>query len=1153
VIDLAAARQLLDFTARIGDIPLARQQLEGAVAVHNLLERHRVAYCADEVGMGKTFVALGAIALFRNMNPDFRVLVIAPRENLQHKWIKELQGFVERNVRFSDLRIRAVDGTPVRSQVLAENLVELTGEAALDPNRDFFARLSSFSLAGAATDRATADRLRGALLKIAPWIDREVFDFRNKLEFKDSVAKAICCVLPEFDLVVVDEGHNLKHGFAEDVAARNRVLALAFGHPKAEVDRRRFPNYGPRAKRVLFLSATPVEESYRQLWNQLDIFGLGSRFPQLAAKDASDDAKKRAVSEFLIRRVTTMKAGDREYTKNLYRREWRQGGVAVHDAPLAVTDPRQRLCVALVQKKVAEILGSDRFKSSFQIGMLASFESFLETAGLRQQGEDDATFDDAEQTETAAERKGIDVDDVNRIARSHRERFHREMPHPKMDALVEALAGAWRTGKKALVFVRRVASVSEIKRKLDERYDQWLIDRLRGELPPAVIDRLDGLFTKYQREREAAVESRTDERPPGGRLDGERDHGGTDSFFAWFFRGEGPAAVVSGANVQQRFVQRGAVYSTFFADNHVADVLGCAPGQVLDTLAKLVHRDRDQVRGEIRRRSARFLSRVKKFQRADRLEAVQAAAIEWLKEIEGPHREAAQIAWSELFASSQRDVHAAVAPDIGDWLEVRTFFTELRRRTELRAAIWPAPTATNACAAFRERELRAQLLAATARLGNAFIDLYVMTIRRLGSLELGAQEAVDDDGDALGTGRIEEYLALLDAQRSSAAAGPWRAFHELSEVALHFDLILDVNDPEARRRRPLVDSAREFGRLLGRQQPVAGMFSQVNRTAVRQFRMPGYPLVLITTDLLQEGEDLHTFCSAIHHYGISWTPSAMEQRTGRIDRARSQTERRLGQVRGELDGEDMLQVHFPHLRDTVEVFQVRRVLQRMNTFLRLMHEGLTTAPDESRSIDTDREFVTDQRDVPKILEPLRTAFPVRPSDLRGDVRAPAVGQELAAALLARFERIPTMELPGLTVTWDSGTARGTLLGTARLGSRVQPFRLRLFSYGTRAVVRCTSRIGPIAPERLREFASDVSTLAIRVAAIADEDQCTVDASIDEVLTLPDAADHDAQRIAWVVRRVAEAADCLEKAHVPGQDEDMTALRRREAGETNHAE
>ena len=39
--------------------------------------------------------------------------------------------------------------------------------------------------------------------------------------------------------------------------------------------------------------------------------------------------------------------------------------------------------VALVQKKVNELLGNERFNQSFQIGMLASFESFLETAKLK--------------------------------------------------------------------------------------------------------------------------------------------------------------------------------------------------------------------------------------------------------------------------------------------------------------------------------------------------------------------------------------------------------------------------------------------------------------------------------------------------------------------------------------------------------------------------------------------------------------------------------------------------------------------------------------------------------------------------------------------------------------------------------------------------
>ena len=113
MISIGTAKQLLDFGARIGQGQRADEQLAGAVAIHNILIERGIAYLADEVGMGKTYVALGALALFRHFQPDFRVLVIAPRENIQYKWMKELRNFVANNIRFPDLRMKALDGRPV--------------------------------------------------------------------------------------------------------------------------------------------------------------------------------------------------------------------------------------------------------------------------------------------------------------------------------------------------------------------------------------------------------------------------------------------------------------------------------------------------------------------------------------------------------------------------------------------------------------------------------------------------------------------------------------------------------------------------------------------------------------------------------------------------------------------------------------------------------------------------------------------------------------------------------------------------------------------------------------------------------------------------------------------------------------------------------
>lgn len=1149
MISIDTAEQLLDFGARIGQGQRADEQMAGAVAIHNILVERGIAYLADEVGMGKTYVALGAMALLRHFKPDLRVLVIAPRKNIQDKWMKELRNFAAHNVRFPDLRVKALDGRPARALVACDNLRELVHEATLNSDRDFFLRMSSFSLPVTGRDAVDPDaarRLRDGLRNALPWLPDEIFDLRNKQAFKDNVARAVCCALPRFDLVIIDEAHNLKHGFSDTVAARNRVLALALGRPDTEIDRKLFPGYGPRATRVLFLSATPVEESYRHLWNQLDVFGRGREYDGLGKAGTNEEQGKGIARQFLIRRVTAISVGGVEYTKNLYRREWRRGGVHVHDEPIRMEDPKQRLIVALVQKKVSELLGHERFKTSFQIGMLASFESFLETARLKQSRDDAGNFDDAEQTDNPLEREGIDVADVNRLSRSYRTAFGEEMPHPKMDALVDALSGAWRSGRKALVFVRRVASVKELKRKLDDKYDTWLLTRLRRELPADVQPHLERLFAQYQAEHAQGYQA---PEPilelSAGRLEGdEADRGGTDTFFAWFFRGDGPHGVISGANVQQRFTQRGTAYSTFFEDNYVAALLSCNTGEVTRSLGAALQLDEESLRTQLRDRSKRFLTRAKKLARADRFEAAQAAAVEMLKDSVGPWQERARIVWHERFEASLVSRHALEAPEVGDWLEVSTFFSRLRSRETLRERLWPRPDQADEIQAFREQELRRQLLASAARLGHAFIDLYVMTIRRLKSFKLRAIDLYDNDAASGSVNPINEYLDVLDGQMNiPLEEREWGAFDELAAIAENFELLLDVNDPDA-RHRSLAETARVFGQLLRQQRPVGGMSGQINQTLVRQFRMPGYPLLLITTDLLQEGEDLHTFCSDVHHYGIAWTPSSMEQRTGRIDRVRSQTERRLGRLSTPvIRGEDMLQVYFPHLEDTVEVLQVDRVLARMNEFLRLMHEGLVVRTPSERSIDMTKEMARGRQAVEPIREPLTTAFPVRREHIKGDSRPLAVTATRAEALRARFARLASRPLPGLSVEWEPRTELGVLHGTARLGSRIQPLTLILRSLGAWPSVRCISPVGCIRPGAQQErIVASAARSAARIGAILTAEIRTYDLTVEDEVLLAVDDRNDAVRVAALVRRVVTLADSLEQEHLPGKDEGLATFR-----------
>jgi hypothetical protein len=475
-------------------------------------------------------------------------------------------------------------------------------------------------------------------------------------------------------------------------------------------------------------------------------------------------------------------------------------------------------------------------------------------------------------------------------------------------------------------------------------------------------------------------------------------------------------------------------------------------------------------------------------------------------------------------------------PDPRQWLEIGTFWTELRRRPGLVARLWPSNQRSDLRARVRETELRRELLSALARLGHSLIDLYVVAVNRIGSLALRARAGSGAESDPL----ANAYLDVLERQMQ-APQPLFRAFQELALAAEHFDLILDVNAPDV-RDEPLDGAATEFGRLLRAQQPVGGMFGEINATLVRQFRMPGYPFLLITTDLLQEGEDLHTFCSSVHHYGISWTPSAMEQRIGRVDRVNSETDRRLTRLQGPPSGDELLQVYFPHLQDTVEVLQVERVLERMNRFLRLMHANLGQPELYERHINVDTEAVRIHRDVEQIRVPLDTAFGVRREWLSGDNRALAVSPEVAISLGRRFQRLPDLLTVLIDVQWEPWPREHLLLGTVQRTYRVQPFTLLLRSLRGHPIVRCISPVGILSPgEDPARISKAAAGRRLRICALVDAHTESYDLTIEDDVLLGEDDRHDAGRVAALLRRVTAQADRLEEILLE-IDQPMTRFR-----------
>ncbi len=59
---------------------------------------------------------------------------------------------------------------------------------------------------------------------------------------------------------------------------------------------------------------------------------------------------------------------------------------------------------------------------------------------------------------------------------------------------------------------------------------------------------------------------------------------------------------------------------------------------------------------------------------------------------------------------------------------------------------------------------------------------------------------------------------------------------------------------------------------------------QVRERLMLAFNSPLFPEILISSAVLAEGVDLHRFCRYVVHHDLCWNPSTLEQRTGRLDR-----------------------------------------------------------------------------------------------------------------------------------------------------------------------------------------------------------------------------------------------------------------------------
>ena len=929
--------ELIDFTVPDKETEsMAKMQREGVAALYNILCKGTVAYLADEVGMGKTYQALGLTALVWNQKPQARILFVSPRQNLQEKWVDDYKRFFASNYRraqkMGDDRVTSVlFGEPIHRPVRFDNLRSWTPTIGMPEQIAPFLRHTSFTrpvflrsgdLTGDMDQlwRDWQDRFKGWALfdSTRPrGLSTHNASRMLNLAFADSLNRKLAEEAPGgepyFDLVIVDEAQCLRHPENQT----NSVLNAALN--------------GQVAK-WLFMSATPAHGGPG------DIARIVNHYPDcgeiLDPALASDPPEmQNALRDFMVRRQRRYLAKDRTTMvgKDEYR-DHNDACWAVNDADMTALST---LAMGLVQKGLVDVLASRN--NRYRIGFLSSFESLqssirpVESAaageGADANGERSSDYyrDATQAPPVPGEREAPDAGFIDGLTADFQSRFDRPLPHAKVDSVVDRIAPlAFGSddevgGRKFLIFTRRVSTVHVLRDRLVERHTQavearilrcWNVSGLdwagKRQQPEDVIDGEDGAADSESFDAESGDDRLRQATAKGG----------------WLHR------------YRQTFRESGR-NALFFEDGWLERL--CRAGGVDPAIA--AERMSDQIWAE----SWTHASRGGGQNRAHRLRYLAVQGLRRAPEAFGLSEEEAK-PWraayetclhNHLVEEEQPAADPHRAPELFDWPTLwarwdSTFSTRLSLPAANPADIRGEAGRDELC----RRQAARTILGQTFRLTDTLLDLYF------------ADDAVGKSPKSV----AERFLAWM----ASADPGAVQLRNDCAQWLRHLRLIVDSCLGGAGRSwHELVHEQEEVWDQLFQPMPAVGVTggSGGHRSAIRQFRTPSLPRVIVCTDTLKEGVDLHLFCDNVLHYGVAWTSGDMEQRVGRVDRYFSQIERRLA---GEGPPPDVnLHVGYPHVVASLERRQIERVIQRQRDVEALMDSPLASTGDDEREQTAD--------------------------------------------------------------------------------------------------------------------------------------------------------------------------------------------------------
>jgi hypothetical protein len=943
------------------DTEVAERQFQVILKGFNYLVQpeNNFLYIADEVGLGKTYIAIGIASLLRHFseNPDqYTDVILVPKQNLQFKWQKEINNFIQKNYLLTDGIVRSILNKPAAYLSRESIKQDLSIFDSSYPSYVLY-RNSSFSL-GSDSDLESDNWMNKLKERLKPEQQNIFGKVCKKFRYKPIIIKRAFAyllnqTLPEIDLLIVDEAHNYKHGTDGDISIRNQLVSRVFGACTNDEELfNEFPEIKeivkPKVKKLLFLSATPINTQLYEIKRQLDCFLDNHLFKNSGDESHTESQINCNLNSFMIRGLMTIKVNQQSYSRNSYRHEHRYGNVVMEEfaAPQCIKDNKTALVLSLMQYKTIKEL-NQKNNNQFEMGMLAGFESF----------ESNSSEYEEESLENRKDKDAKDEHVISGIIESYYNEFSNYPPHPKQDSLVEEVFNLMLQREKSLIFVRRIASVKELERKLLKKYSDYILNSVRNIRNYTKYPSLRKLIEISELEKNKEdIDRITDLLAKRLAKDLKKEfYNYFDTEFFLQQQIENDLRELFSAGVdnpeivefQEEFKQH--LHRNSFKSNFIEIVTSLLLKKWRKEL--LIDEDFEDEDSPIdedefsEEKSPYFFQRFfhnegkpfkkrmyqknwfelnlilinEKYNLFELDNQLLSNEPEFINE-KNEFKKFGLIRSSVIKATRSDNKNKAL---IHDDFKTNTLLTNILLELVPESfTIWieahRPPEDTNSYSQFiDELETLNEILRSIFRQGSGLIPTFIAE-----ALTKGKHANVD-----------------MNTEMRKLLTGEFRfVLNEIEDILIDYDKIKDKN----------FDNKNKIRYNLIQQLPVLGVSGHhkrdVRKTAI-QFRMPGYPYVLIATDILKEGEDLHSYCKNIYHYGIAWSPSDMEQRTGRVDRIGSLAYRNIKQTDNkddlELAFDNKLQVFYPYLADTLEVNQMCRLFNGMNKFIDIFYNDLS--------------------------------------------------------------------------------------------------------------------------------------------------------------------------------------------------------------------